>query len=106
MNDTQRRRQQLLRQMRSTYGEQTILPAVHPRYRASYRELYEEDEIENSTLGIRVVLCILLFVAFTVLEQHQDTIQSIDSDRIANEIHREVDLADINIGDLYERIWM
>lgn len=91
MNDTQRRRQQLLKQMRDTYDDRREIPAIHPRYRASYQQLYDEENVENHTFGIRVVLCILLFVAFTVLEQNHNTIMKFDSDRIANEIHREFD---------------
>lgn len=95
MNDTQKRRQQLLKQMRTTYDDHRDVPAVHPRYRASYQQLYEEEPMGSSTFGIRVVLCILLFVAFTILEQNHETVLTFDSQQIANEIHREIDFAKI-----------
>ena len=96
MNDTEKRRKQLLEQMRNIYDEKNIPPAVHPRYGSAYRRLYEEDrEFEQGTLGIRVFICVLLFVAFTVIEQKNYTIMNNDSGKIANEIHQTIDFSTV-----------
>ena len=41
MNEAEKRRRELLEQTRYSYQESGI-PAIHPRYRASYSELYGE----------------------------------------------------------------
>ena len=44
MNETEERRKELLRQARQMYDEDRFIPAVHPRYRNLYQDLYEPDE--------------------------------------------------------------
>lgn len=46
MNEAEKRRRELLEQTRYSYQESGI-PAIHPRYRASYSELYGEEEAEQ-----------------------------------------------------------
>ena len=50
MNEAEKRRRELLEQTRYSYQESGI-PAIHPRYRASYSELYGEEEAEQGSLG-------------------------------------------------------
>ena len=74
MNDTERRRKELLDQTRMRYHDKGMPPAVHPRYRAFYKELYEEDaEVgKGGTFGIRSFICILCFAVF-VLADYKET---------------------------------
>ena len=55
MNEAEKRRRELLEQTRYSYQESGI-PAIHPRYRASYSELYGEEEAEQGSLGIRTFI--------------------------------------------------
>ncbi len=48
MNEVEKRRRELLEQTRYSYQESGI-PAIHPRYRASYSELYGEEEAEQGS---------------------------------------------------------
>ena len=44
------------------------IPAIHPRYRASYSELYGEEEAEQGSLGIRTFICMILFAVFVFMQ--------------------------------------
>ena len=77
--ESARRRKELLDRTRSLYGDREV-PAIHPRYRAAYHKIYEEDRAEKSTetFGVRTVLCILLFMAFVLMDnQDIDIAQSV-----------------------------
>lgn len=47
MNETERRRKQLLEETRRKYVDSRTPPAVHPRYEAIYSDLYEENSTRN-----------------------------------------------------------
>lgn len=69
MNDTEKRREQLLKSTRKTYDSRYANPPVHPRYQASFS--YEEEERETkSSLGTRILFSMLLFLAVALLEQY------------------------------------
>ena len=90
MNETEKRRQELLNQTRKRYGNDTTIPAIHPRYRATYNSMYHEEEIPSSNgLGFRVFLAVILFFLFVAIDQSKETIARVDSNRIVNEIERE-----------------
>ena len=55
MNEAEKRRRELLEQTRYSYQESGI-PAIHPRYRASYSELYGEEEAEQGSLDRKSVV--------------------------------------------------
>lgn len=91
MNETEKRRQQLLREARSQYRDKGI-PAVHPRYRAAYQSLYDEtdDLPENSSsFGIRTVLCILLFALFVIVDDKGAAVMQVDSTVLTEQIQKE-----------------
>lgn len=61
-------RERLLKNARSHYFQNEI-PAVHPRYGAIYHNLYAQTSETKSSLGIRVIISLLLFLLFMALEQ-------------------------------------
>nr|WP_317282294.1 hypothetical protein [uncultured Sellimonas sp.] len=79
------------------------LPAVHPRYHASYASIYEEKEQKDSTLGIRMFLCVMLLAAFLALDQGEIEIPGLNSRMIIRQIQKpapvftmkEFDLSDV-----------
>ncbi len=77
MNETEKRRQQLLHQARELYRDvgETI-PAIHPRYRAAYESIYgtDKEEVIQSTFGIRVVICVMIFAVFVLTDYKGTTI--------------------------------
>jgi len=68
-NDTQKRRRLLLQETRRLYEEHQSNPAIHPRYRASYHHIYKENETTNkSSLKIRILLSIVCFVCYLLVD--------------------------------------
>lgn len=82
MIDARQRRIDLLQQAQ---GE---IPAVHPRYQATYQNLYQEKE--PRTLGIRIFVSVLLFLTVFYITYTNQTIASVDSKQIISEVQREV----------------
>lgn len=96
MNDSEKRRKQLLEQTRARYSDYRDPPAVHPRYKSSYNRLYSDEPEEGySTFGIRVFLCLLLFAAFVAMDVKKQEIMHVDSQRIVQEITTDFDVAEV-----------
>lgn len=93
-----RRRQEILEQTRRFYGDRET-PAIHPRYRAAYRKIYDEDSEEvTETFGARVVLCILLFVAFVIMDNQEIDIAQVSSDQIVTLVEEETPIQEVWMG--------
>lgn len=86
MNETEKRRRELLLQARNLYQDTGTFPAVHPRYRAAYQSIYgtQDSVIGNGrgTFGIRTVICVLLFAAFLVTDYKKIELWNMDSSEI------------------------
>lgn len=97
MNDSEKRRKQLLAETRARYRDYGSTPAVHPRYRAAYNRLYEyEKDTENySTFGIRAMICCLLFGAFVAMDYQGREVMDVGSDRIIQEITTDLDVVEV-----------
>lgn len=92
MNETEKRRQELLAQTRKRYGNSETIPAIHPRYRTSYTSVYQEEkERENTGLGFRCFLAALIFCLFVAMDQSKEKIATVDSKRIVQGIERNAD---------------
>lgn len=96
MTDSERRRMQLLQKTRMLYSDKKSIPAVHPRYQSVYDELYgpQDEEMSrygNSTFGIRVFICILLFALFVIADYQEIEYAKVDSTKIVHEIERKID---------------
>lgn len=94
MTDIEKRRSNLLEQTRSMYSEKNHPPAVHPRYKSAYLSLYDGDEkeptITSGTFMVRIVLSLLLFVLFFVMYERKESIGTIDSQRIIQEVQKDL----------------
>lgn len=96
MNDSEKRRRELLEQTRQRYSDYWTPPAVHPRYSGSYNRLYgREGEESAGTFGARVFLCLLLFAAFVTMDMKKQEVFHMDSDRIVKEITTNLDVAKV-----------
>lgn len=89
MTDTEKRRNELLREARKIYSEKHTPPAVHPRYQAIYQSLYKtEQEVKtNSSFFVRFLIAVLLFSAFFAANQKGMK----ETEAVANEIQQEFD---------------
>lgn len=96
MDDSAMRREQLLRQTRKRY-ESEGFPAIHPRYRHIYSELYDE---KTGTAGqgsfyLRLAVGILCFVLF-VWADHQDMkVAGVGSSQVVNQIEKQTDVEEV-----------
>lgn len=96
MNDSEKRRRQLLEETRSLYSDRNSPPAVHPRYKFAYTRLYgDEEEMAPGTFGLRLFLCFMLFAAFVAMDNNGITVKSVSSDRIVQEITTDLDVAEV-----------
>ena len=97
MNSTEKRWKQLLEQTRNMYSDKRGIPVVHPRYGNTYNYLYGRDEEETrpETLGIRFVLCLMLFAAFVSMDKQEREVFHMDSSQIAEEITTDLDVAEV-----------
>lgn len=92
MNQSQKRREDLLHQTRILYSDNHSIPAVHPRYGNAYSELYDESVKKQGTLGIRVIICILLFAVFLSMDNKETTIFNKSSAQIKELISEDMEL--------------
>ena len=94
VSDTERRRRELLEQTRYRYRESEI-PAVHPRYGSAYMDLYGIEETGKNTLGIRTVICMILFAVFVFMQNEGKDILHINSTKIIQEVTKNPDITDL-----------
>lgn len=71
------------------------IPAIHPRYRASYSELYGEEEAEQGSLGIRTFICMILFAVFVFMQNEGKDILHISSTKVVQEVSKNADITDV-----------
>lgn len=93
MNDSRKRREELLNEMRRSER----IPAVHPRYRAAYHNLYgweEEDEDTGTSLGTRIFISLVLFVVFASADYNGEKIWNYTPSQIASEIQSQPDISE------------
>ncbi|XCP83749.1 hypothetical protein ABXS75_11745 [Roseburia hominis] len=94
MNDSQKRREQLLRETRNLYRTSQI-PAVHPRYSAANHFLYGEDAKTegSSSLGARIFISLLLFVIFASADYQGEKIWKLKPSQIVSQIQNQPDFS-------------
>lgn len=86
MNETERRRKQLLEETRRKYGDTKTPPAIHPRYEAIYSELYEEKSTRNDGFFLRTMIAVLLFALFVVMDYSEEKVATVDSKWVVEKI--------------------
>ena len=101
MSESEARRQRLLNSTRSLYSDKGTVPAIHPRYKGIYSNLYEDtdDDIPKSTFGIRLFICVLIFALFVAADYKDSSVLSVSSKRIVDEITYE-----LNIKSLWDNL--
>lgn len=94
MNDSEKRRIRLLDQTRNQYSDRRLPPAIHPRYGAAYKKIYDytDEGAMPSTFGIRLFLCCMLFAAFITMDNNQVEYKHVNSERIVQEITTDIDV--------------
>ena len=71
MNESQKRRELLLKNTRKLYDSENSGRAVHPRYKAEYPFVEEEKE-EKSSLGVRLLCSMILFLVLVFAERYNE----------------------------------
>lgn len=94
MTDVEKRRLKLLQETRKSYSDKNSPPAIHPRYQSAYRTLYDSDGEEQtnmrSTFVIRIVIAVLLFGLFFVMDARNEKIGTVDSKYIISYIQQNL----------------
>lgn len=92
MKNSQEQREAMLKEARS-YHSGKEAPVIHPRYRALYKELYPtKEEKSKSTLGTRILICLILFALFAAIDQGHITETPVSSTQIIHEIEAPLHL--------------
>ena len=88
MNETEKRREELLAQARNLYGSgRTSNPAIHPRCQGAYHQLYEKEEaLPRSTFVLRVCVSLILFLIFAGIDYEKTSVGTYDSAKIIEAI--------------------
>ena len=94
MNETEKRRLDLLARTRNIYNEKNTPPAVHPRYGAAFRFLYgeakEEEKWVSSTLWARFLIAVFIFVLVFVIDARNQTVGNINSKTVISEVRKDL----------------
>lgn len=92
MSEIEKRRQQLLQETRKSYSDKNSPPAIHPRYQSAYRTLYEEHDSEKSkhTFFIRLMIALVLFAIFFVMDYHKEKIGTVDSQTLIHQVEKDL----------------
>lgn len=94
MNESQERREELLKMSRQRWGKGSI-PAVHPRYHHVYRGLYEEHSSEGnggSSFFTRMVISFLIFAMFAAADYTGEKIWKYTPSQIVSQIEYQPDI--------------
>lgn len=70
MNDSQKRREELLKNTRKLYDSGNRGRTIHPRYQSQYVFGSKKEKEEQSSLGIRMLFSMLLFLLFVFAERY------------------------------------
>lgn len=94
MTETEKRRLDLLTRTRNLYSPQNAPPAIHPRYRAAFRFLYEEkgeeEEITTNSFWARFFIAALVFVLVAVTDVQKRKIGTVDSKTVITEVRKDL----------------
>lgn len=94
MNESQERREELLRMSRQKWGKGSI-PAVHPRYQHVYRGLYGEHSSEGnggSSFFARMFISFLIFGMFVAADYTGEKIWKYTPSQIVSQIEYQPDI--------------
>lgn len=94
MNQSEKRRKELLESTRALYRDGRIPPAIHPRYGNIYSDLYGEEAAPAGSFGLRVVLCCILFAAFVMMDYKDVEIAQVSSQMVIQTIESDSGLAE------------
>lgn len=94
MDDSALRRQQLLKDTRRMYD--SGIPAIHPRYRHIYNDLYDEPSAPAAgSFYLRLAIGILCFVCYVWADYKDMTVAGVNSSMIVNQIEQQTDLEEV-----------
>ena len=94
MTDVEKRRLQLLQEVRKNYSDKNTPPAIHPRYQSVYHSLYgKETENISRTEGnflLRILLAAFIFAFVFLIDYYDETVVNVDSKTIVTEIQKDL----------------
>lgn len=94
MNQSEKRRKELLESARALYRDSHTPPAIHPRYGNIYADLYGEEPPAGS-FGLRAVLCCILFALFVMMDYRDVKIAEVSSQMVTETIEADSGFAEV-----------
>lgn len=100
MNESEKRRRDLLDEARYMNRDRNGLPAIHPRYRNAYSKLYSDTDSKiggegAGTLGIRVFICLLLFGLYVAADHENFSFGKVDAVSVVKQIEHQTDIQEV-----------
>lgn len=96
MNQSQKRRQELLNQTRKLYSDKNKTPLVHPRYGSFGTEEIEEDnELPISSFRMRLLVAVMLFLVFASIDYAQINVLNYTSEDIVEAVSQNIDIEEV-----------
>lgn len=94
MTDVEKRRLQLLQEVRKNYSDKNTPPAIQPRYSNAYHSLYkdglEEETRPRSTFLLRLIIAAFIFAAVFMIDYHEEEVVNVNSQIIVNEVQKDL----------------
>lgn len=106
MSDSERRRQDLLDQMKKSNYANVSVPAIHPRYGNIYQDLYQnkkETATSEYSLLFRLIislLCFILYISFETSGAYNFETYNL---KITSQIKKNVDYQEIQ--EVWKELW-
>lgn len=99
MDNTQKRRQELLDQTRRIYSDKHKIPAVHPRYGNFTGEnglkVAKDKDFTLKSLKLRIFVSLILFVIYAALDYSGAIIGTHSGDTVAEIISETIDIQEV-----------
>lgn len=99
MDNTQKRRQDLLNQTRRIYSDKYKIPAVHPRYgnlgTSTVKKNEEGKDYILNFLKFRILMSLILFIIYATMEYTGATIGIHSGDTVVEIISETIDIQDV-----------
>ncbi len=96
MTEAELRRVELLAQTRNTYKERGNIPAIHPRYRSVYNEVYGSTETPSKDgVSFRLAIALFIFVVYAMISYKEFSVGGLNSDMVVEAISTNIEVVNV-----------
>ncbi len=96
MTEAELRRVELLAQTRSTYKERGNIPAIHPRYRSVYNEVYGDNATSSKDgVSFRLAIALFIFVVYAMISYKEYSFGEFNNETIVEAISTDIEVVNV-----------